>query len=296
MAIEPVFNRFASRPKTASSRRPLVNNHTLIRDQLSILTWLVIGATIQGLAHLLLPYRNIALVLPVLLFLSYKLLTTILILTGFVTNPYMSSVLPYRTAIIYPDSSGAQSAPGTQPICAIMLSAISNHPLGIFGPGFKEVSDRFDAMTAQLSADATRYGFLGATSWVNACERTTGNEFATIMYFENEEYVHAYAHGEMHTETMQWWHKNAAELKHVGIMHEIFNCKGTGWEGVYLNYQPTGLGATTKEVTRKDGRKEWVSPLVKAKGKLLYSKGRMGRDFGDKEWEAYGEMVKDEEV
>lgn len=57
-----------------------------------------------------------------------------------------------------------------------------------------------------------------------------------------------------------------------------------------------GLGSTTKEVTGKDGRKEWVSPLVKAKGKLLYSKGRMGRAYGANEWEAYEEMVKLEEA
>jgi hypothetical protein len=49
-----------------------------------------------------------------------------------------------------------------------------------------------------------------------------------------------------------------------------------------------GLGSTTQEVTNLDGKKEWVSPLVRANGKLAYSKGRMGRTYGDKEWEAFG--------
>ncbi|KAF2032984.1 hypothetical protein EK21DRAFT_59592, partial [Setomelanomma holmii] len=267
----------------------------LIRDQFSISTWLVFGALIQGIAHLFLPYRNIVLVLPLFLFLFYKAANTALILAGVLPNPYMAGVHNFRTAVVYPDEHGAQDKPADNQMCAILLAAISNHPLGMLGPGFKETSDRFDAMVAEISADATRHGFLGASSWVNANHRTTGNEFATILYFENEEAVHAYAHGPYHTETMRWWHETADQHKHVGIMHEVFACPRKGWEGVYLNYHPTGMASTTKEVQGKDGRKEWVSPLVKAKGKLLYSKGRMGRTYGDNEWDAYEEMVKKEE-
>lgn len=52
-----------------------------------------------------------------------------------------------------------------------------------------------------------------------------------------------------------------------------------------------GLGSASKEVTDASGRKTWVNPLVKAKGKLLYSKGRMGRAFGDKEWEERAAII-----
>jgi hypothetical protein len=34
-----------------------------------------------------------------------------------------------------------------------------------------------------------------------------------------------------------------------------------------------------------------MSPLVKGKGKMAYSKGRMGRAYGKKEWEAYGAVL-----
>lgn len=34
-----------------------------------------------------------------------------------------------------------------------------------------------------------------------------------------------------------------------------------------------------------------MSPLVQGKGKMAYSKGRMGRAYGDKEWEAYGNVL-----
>lgn len=52
-----------------------------------------------------------------------------------------------------------------------------------------------------------------------------------------------------------------------------------------------GLGATTKEVTGPDGQKSWVNPLVKLGGKLMYSKGRMGRAYGDDEWNALAALT-----
>lgn len=45
-----------------------------------------------------------------------------------------------------------------------------------------------------------------------------------------------------------------------------------------------GIGATSKEVLGPDGKKSWVNPLVQLGGKMSYSKGRMGREFGDNEW------------
>jgi len=231
-------------------------------------------------------------------------------MTGILPNPYMQEAITYRTAIAYPNEKGVYDKPCDTSVCAILLSAVSNHPLGMLGPGFKEVGDRFDDMVAEMSRDASKHGFLGASHWINASHRTTSNETANILYFENEEYLHAYAHGPMHTQAMQWWHETADKHKHVGIMHEVFACPKRSWEGVYLNYHPTGaydlvsreaypltivyvgLGSTTKEVTGPDGNKVWMSPLVKGRGKMAYSKGRMGRAYGEKEWEAYEEMLK----
>ena len=55
-------------------------------------------------------------------------------------------------------------------------------------------------------------------------------------------------------------------------------------ENVYINFQPTGLGATTY-LRKGDGKvesggvaDEWISPLVDArKGKVSSSAGRLGR-------------------
>ncbi|KAF2820609.1 hypothetical protein CC86DRAFT_374291 [Ophiobolus disseminans] len=291
MTLRPIFNPFSKRPATATTKSPLIPVHSLVRDQFTISTWLIFGALIQGIAHLLLPYRNIVVVLPVILILAYKLANTALVLSGVLPNPHMADVLQYRTALAYPNEKGTYEKSGDSSVCAILLGVISNHPLGMLGPGYKEVGDRFDEMVSEMSADASTHGFLGASNWVNASYRTTSNEFASILYFENEEYLHAYAHGSIHTKAMQWWHETAAQHKHVGIMHEVFTCPKNSWEGVYLNYHPTGLGSTTKEVTGLDGKRAWMSPLVKGKGKMAYSKGRMGRTYGEKEWVAYEDVL-----
>jgi hypothetical protein len=65
----------------------------------------------------------------------------------------------------------------------------------MFAPGFKEVGNRFDGMVREMIKDASRHGFLGASSWINAGDRTTSNEYTSILYFENDRYLHAYALG-----------------------------------------------------------------------------------------------------
>ena len=103
--------------------------------------------------------------------------------------------------------------------------------------------------------------------------------------------MHSYAHGPLHTETMEWWAKNVTKLNHIGLMHEVFNCPRNSWEGIYVNYHPTGIGATRKEVT-VDGEKVWMNPLVQGKGRLTYSKGRMGKAFStDKEWQSFHSVL-----
>ena len=195
---------------------------------------------IQGTATVFLPYRNLTLILPAVLVIGYKIVYAMLMTFGIVPNPRMSNVIPYRTAPIIPSDKGQQTQAGEETVCAIVLGVVSHHPLGMLGPGFKEVGDRFDAMVDEMSAEATKHGFLGASAWVGAAERTTGNEYMSILYFENEHYLHQYAHGPMHTKAMQWWREVEEKIPHVGIMHEVFACPKRSWEGIYLNYHPTG--------------------------------------------------------
>lgn len=61
-------------------------------------------------------------------------------------------------------------------------------------------------------------------------------------------------------------------------MHEMFEVpKQNGFEGIYINYHPTGLARTTRlaEGTEKE---EWIVPIVDARrGVFRTRKGRMAR-------------------
>ncbi|CAI6314097.1 unnamed protein product [Periconia digitata] len=263
---------------------------SIIRDQFPITTWIFLGALIQGLLHIILPYRNIVLVLPVILIIASQAINTLLQLAGITTVPALKTMIPHRTTVAFPSSETGQQTFGDRPICMILLSIVSHHPLGMLAPGYKETGDRMDEMLQDLNAKATKHGFLGASAWINT-ERTTSNQTAIMLYFENEERVHAYAHGPLHTATLQGWVKATKGRPWLGIMHEIFLSPAGGWEGVYVNYHPTGLGATSKEVIGPDGETRWINPLIKTNGKLLYSKGRMGREVEEKEWLEFEKLV-----
>lgn len=252
------------------------------------------GAAIQaGLSFL--PYRHVTLVFPVFFLLLLKLGKTALETAGVLPNPYMNGAIPYRTAPVFPNSKGEQDTAAGQSICAIMLAARCNHPLGILGPGYVDLAGYMDGMLDELSKSATQHGYLGHSAWLSQGDRQAANETMVFIYFENEEALHTYSHGPLHTKAMEWWNQTAAKHKYIGIMHEVFACPKQHWEGVYINYHPTGLGATSKEV-EVNGQKVWMNPLVKVAGKLLYSNGRMGRPFDYKqEWAPLESALPEEE-
>jgi heme-degrading monooxygenase HmoA len=146
--------------------------------------------------------------------------------------------------------------------------------------GFKEIGDRFRSMVEQLEKDNTA-GFLGMSTWIST-ERSSSNEYATISYLRSIEDIHQFALSPVHRDAWNWWNNNVAKggFKELAIMHEVFEVpKKNGFEGIYINYHPTGLTATTRAVAGgKEEEKEWVVPIVDArKGVFRSSRGRMAR-------------------
>jgi heme-degrading monooxygenase HmoA len=134
-------------------------------------------------------------------------------------------------------------------------------------------------MEAQLEKDHAA-GFLGMSAWIGT-ERSSSNEFATISYWRSIEDIHEFALSPIHRDTWNWWNDGVASgfFKNLGIMHEIFEVpRQNGFEGVYVNYHPTGMTATMKAVEGKNGLVEWVKPIVDARfGVFRSSRGRMAR-------------------
>jgi heme-degrading monooxygenase HmoA len=130
-------------------------------------------------------------------------------------------------------------------------------------------------MIRQLESTHTT-GFMGASTWIST-ERTASNEVATLSYWRSIEDIHAFALSAVHREAWEWWNKG--NFAHLGIMHEVFEIPKQGrWEGVYVNYSRTGLGAVTRQV---GGAGEWVVPIVEARGSWASSSGRSGSGAED---------------
>ncbi|KIW68960.1 hypothetical protein PV04_04871 [Phialophora macrospora] len=208
---------------------------------------------------------------------------------GIKKNVYAEGVIDGKWSIGYPSDGETEivhGKPGENgPGAVMILGAKSNSPLGMFGDGYKEVADRFRDMLAQLEDEADESGFMGMSNWVSVGERPTNNEIGTISYWRSIEDIHNFALSPIHREAWNWWNDTVSKHMNIGIMHEIFALpERQGWEGIYINYQPTGLGMTTKAVepSEKGGQKLWINPIVDAsRGAYRSSRGRMSR--GDPE-------------
>ncbi|KAK4926527.1 hypothetical protein LTR49_006461 [Elasticomyces elasticus] len=255
--------------------------HNMFRDQLTITTWLCLGAITQGLLFAAIGRLAFA---PAALVVVYKVLLTYMQVLGLVQNPQMDGVLMKKFAAQFPDEAGNYgSKPANNEICVFLIGARCNHPLGMFGPYFKEMGDFFQSMAKNLDAHADEFGFLGMTNWTNAADRPTANESLQVAYFKNVDGLHAFAHSEYHRAGWDWWNKGYTKFPHLSIYHEIYQVPKGAWENIYINSHASGITSTTSSyVDRDTGKTMWASPVVDAsKGLLKTSAGRMSRSQED---------------
>jgi heme-degrading monooxygenase HmoA len=244
-------------------------------------TLLLAGACLQVLLLFATRYFRYAFIIPFIL-LGIRVTDAILIHYNLRPNPYLEDVLPGRVTAIVPAEDGEIKSQ-RETVTILLLGAKSNHPFGVFAPKFLELGGWLDKMTDQFDSAEPPKGFLGQTQYENKDERGA-REFTSISYWRSIEDLHEFAHSPLHRDAWMWWEKNLKELNAVGINHEIFQSRAGDWENVYVNFQPTGLGATT--MLKKDGEfkegvvdQQWISPLVDARrGKLAKSSARLGRE------------------
>ncbi|KAK5716596.1 hypothetical protein LTR15_009487 [Elasticomyces elasticus] len=272
--------------------------HNMFRDQLTITTWLCLGAITQGLLFAAIGRLAFA---PAVLVVVYKVLLTYMQVIGLVRNPQMDGVyVPTRAAHVehsltfsslmkkfsaqFPDEAGNYGTkPANDEICVFLIGARCNHPLGMFGPYFKEMGEFFTGMAKDLDAHAEEFGFLGMTNWTNAADRPTANESLQVCYFKNVEGLHAFAHSQYHRAGWDWWNKGYTKFPHLSIYHETYQVPKGAWENIYINSHASGITSTTSSyVDRDTGKTMWASPVVDAsKGLLKTSAGRMSRSQED---------------
>lgn len=291
MQFTPLLSHTTTRPHVSLP----VFVHNLVRDQLSIQTWLLLGASIQTLIFLL-PLRPMYQYTPSLFFLLITLVNNLIQLSNVRHSSYMTGRIPGKHAAIFPNADGSftredSTFPGGEQLAVFMLNVKSNHPLGALAPGFSNLYHFFQSMMADLNDHAAEYGYLGEKQWLNADERSTSSELMTVFYFRDLASVHKFAHGEKHREGWDWWSKHAKEHPFLGLSHEAYEVPVGNWENIYINLQPSGFGSVRVPVKGEEGTK-WVSTVVDAnRGKLRTHTGRKGETSGTENQEKYGAEV-----
>ena len=251
--------------------------------------------------------------LPALTLIIWGVSNAVLMKLGWKHNSWMDGVIPGKISVAYPKEGSNEGGlrPGVNgPGAVMILGAKSNSPLGMFEEGYKEIADRFKAMVEELEEDKETNGckcplpiksssdspvaVMGMSTWIAAGERSASNELATFSYWRSTEDIHNFALSPTHRDAWRWWNATVQKHNMLGIMHEIFEIpKKSGFEGVYLNYAPTGLAATTKPVHRggmSKGEREWVNPVVEAeRGQWRSSRGRMAK--GDEDGSSNDEVL-----
>ncbi|KAL9618092.1 MAG: hypothetical protein Q9160_007162 [Pyrenula sp. 1 TL-2023] len=289
MALTPVLEPTKTRPTTQHLTGP--GSQVFLKNSFSLITLILFGAVLQSILVLILPLRFA--LAPAAVVFAVRILDHVLMIYNLKPNQYMSSVLLGKYSYQVPDSAGRFSdKPSDEPITVFMLSARSNHPAGVFAPGFAEMGKYMRKMDQELEAmDPTVSGFLGKTLWTNGTDRDGGNEVASISYWRSPEHIHAYAHGKTHSEAWDWFNKEVLKkgINYIGISHDLFAVPKGHWENIYINMEPTSLGAARflRKGDKSSGEEDvWVRGIVDArKGQLRHSAGRL--TWGTEQHEKY---------
>jgi len=267
---------YSSRPKAEAPAAVL----NLLRDQLSLQTWLLIGAAIQSILFIL-PIRPTYTIAPVFLALLYTLIDTLLVTFNFKSNSYLAGARLTKFSALIPNKDGSFSLKKDDAdegrVVILLLGVKINHPLGLLQPQAQEIGAHFQAMVNELNENARTNGFLGSTGFLGTDDRTSKSEIMTTFYFSNLKAVEDFAlNNPTHRKGWDAWNRMAKEGKnrHIGIYHEVYEAPKGRWENVYLNMQKTGMANTKFLVEGKEGE-GWAEPNVDvSRGLLASHKGR----------------------
>lgn len=286
MAITSIYPPTSKRPHIQDLRNSgkVFNVSNVLQFGISPLSWVLIGASLQALAVYLFSNGRYVLLISTMALLV-KIVNMLLQAYNITPNPLLEGVFEGRTTALIPEGeTGEIITPAGKKIAILHLGAVCNSPFGLFHSQFAGVGKWFEKMCKVCDSGEVN-GFLGQTTFHRQTEKGA-YEFVAISYWESIEDLWSFAHSGLHRKAWQWWEETIKENNAVGINHEIFEADAHNWENIYVNFQPTMMGATT--YLKRGGKTleggvvpdEWVSPLVDARrGKLAKSSGRMGREF-----------------
>lgn len=218
----------------------------LIKGTVKLPTIIAIGALGQVFLMKVLPPRLA--ILPVALVSLHAIFTTALQLANGKYNTFMDNVVPGRSSAQLPyletGKHGFEAA--SQPVVVFHFGVRFSHPLGLLGPGGREIGDHFQKCLEAVQRDAELYGLLGVSDWRgNEVDEKSGGErtnFAILQvyYFRDAAGLHRFAHSAIHRAAWTWTIRNAHP--HIGFFHETFCVPRGAYENIYVNMPPTLFG------------------------------------------------------
>lgn len=283
MAFKPIFPPTLKAPGFQATQIPQSQSlRFFILNNISVTSWLLLGGSLLLTLALVIP--PVYILLPSILILLSRFGYVLLISYHILPNPYLKDSILHRVSPQVPNDVGEFSDQGaSEGVVCFHLGAKYNHPLGAFSPNAKELNDHMEGMLHELQANLGHQGFLGGTFFFSP-DAKGAMELTFISYWRSIEAIHNFAYGPLHRKAWDWWSGLAQkDNMHLGINHEIFGAGPGQWEAIYINHQPTLMGATT---FLKKGDKfiggtvddTYVNGLMDAKsGKLNGSAGRLGR-------------------
>ncbi|KAG8164233.1 hypothetical protein KVR01_006151 [Diaporthe batatas] len=255
------------------------------KDSFKLPTLLALGALVQTAVIAVLPARYS--LFPLLLLLGRAIISTILQVRSPKDSHFTLDVVPGRMSAQLPSrTTGAfGTKPAAKPLVVFHIGVRFNHPLGLLSPGAKEIAGYFAAMVKELEQRRDEFGMLTITNW-RGTERSTNNTLMNVAYFRDVDGLNRFAHDKVHRDAWDWYLRFAKKEgnSHIGIFHETFVTRPGDYETIYVDCQPTLLGAANVQVNADDSEKvkteekeTWIRPLVSANHSSLRSQqGRMG--------------------
>lgn len=191
--------------------------------------------------------------------------------------------------------------PAAAPLVTFHLGIRFHHPLGLLAPGAREMGAHFQAMSDALAARRDEFGVVSTSLWRGTEDRAR-SAVLLVAYFESAAALSRFAHDPVHRDGWDWYHRFVRErgYRHFGLFHETFVSRPGAWETIYMDCEPTLLGAGNVRVTagahemdavrgeeekgagEGDGEQEmWIRPIVSADHPALKSQARrMGMAAG----------------
>lgn len=248
------------------------------KDAFKLSTIIVLGAILQLIACACLPLRWAA--VPACVVFLNSVVSTILQLCSPSSNTFMTGTIPGRATAQLPSKTGGYgSEAAAESMVVFQLGAQWNHPLGLFAPGVRELSEKYAAMNEELHRRQDELGLLGMSSWRDN-QRGSNNTFLTTYFFKDVESIHRFAHEDLHRKAWDWY--NPKKHRHIGIFHETYCVPAKAQETMYVNCYPTLQMRTSAKCDSKEGEM-WLNPLVSADTPVLKTQyARLGRDEAGK--------------